>query len=67
MNQTTRDKLVYLRQWVGMRVTVVTAQDKQYTGVLTNIVFDSTRLMYLMLDDRICLNYDHVVEVRQEK
>jgi hypothetical protein len=62
-----RDKLIYLRQWVGEKVLTVTAQQNNYTGKLTNIVFDNNRLMYIMLDDQICLNFDHVVEIRLEK
>ena len=65
MNQ--RDKLVYLRQWVGEKVLAVTANSSNYTGRLTNIVFDGTRLMYIMLDEQTCLNFDHVVEIRLEK
>ena len=67
MTQTQRDKLIYLRQWVGEKVLVVSATQNNYTGRLTNIVFDGTRLMYILLDDQICLNFDHVVEVRLEK
>jgi hypothetical protein len=66
VTQTQRDKLIYLRQWVGEKVLAVTAQSN-YTGRLTNIVFDGTRLMYILLDDQICLNFDHVVEIRLEK
>ena len=67
MSSTTqhqnKDKLVYLRQWVGDKVSVVTREKWQYTGTLTNIVFDNTRLMYIMLDDKQCINFDHVVEI----
>jgi RNase P/RNase MRP subunit p29 len=62
-----RDRLTYLREWVGEKVLVVTENQSNYTGRLTNIVFDDKRLMYIMLDDRICLNFDHVVEIRLEK
>lgn len=65
--QPGKEKLVYLRQWVGDRVTVVTAQQGKYVGILTNIVFDGTRLMYILLDDKLCLNYDHVVEISVSK
>jgi RNase P/RNase MRP subunit p29 len=65
--QIQRDKLVYLRQWVGDRVSIVTANALNYKGILTNIVFDGTRLMYIMLDEKICINYDHVIEVRLER
>jgi RNase P/RNase MRP subunit p29 len=62
-----RDRLTYLREWVGEKVLAVTANSSNYTGRLTNIVFDDKRLMYIMLDDRICLNFDHIVEIRLEK
>ena len=65
--QMAKEKLVYLRQWVGDRVSISTVQDKQFEGTLTNIVFDGTRLMYVMVDDRICVNFDHIVEVRLQK
>lgn len=70
MTQTQRDKLIYLRQWVGEKVLAVTAvgtNQNNYTGRLTNIVFDGTRLMYILLDDQVCLNFDHIVEIRLEK
>jgi len=70
VTQTQRDnKLVYLRQWVGEKVVVNTSNQSSYTGRLTNIVFDghSTRLMYILLDDQVCLNFDHVIEIRLEK
>jgi hypothetical protein len=67
VTQTQRDKLIYLRQWVGEQVQAVTDNQSNYTGKLTNIVFDGTRLMYILLDDQICLNFDHVVEIRLEK
>ncbi|GEM_PF-1130263 len=60
----SRERLVYLRQWVGDKVAVGLANGGQQTGILTNIVFDGTRLMYIMLDDEICLNFEHIVEVR---
>jgi hypothetical protein len=66
MSQIAREKLVYLRQWVGEKVEIATTS-KQYSGRLTNIVFDGTRLMYIMLDDLLCLNYDHAVEVKLSK
>jgi hypothetical protein len=59
-----KDKMVYLRQWVGEQVTVVTREKWQYSGTLSNIVFDEgKRLMYIMLDDKQCLNFDHIVEI----
>lgn len=67
MSQTppaAREKLVYLRQWVGHKVSIVLTNGGVQTGLLTNIVFDGTRLMYVMLDDEICVNFEHVVEVR---
>jgi hypothetical protein len=68
VTQTQREnKLIYLRQWVGEKILAVTSNQSNYTGRLTNIVFDGTRLMYILLDDQICLNYDHVVEIRLEK
>lgn len=59
-----REKLVYLRQWVGSKVSVRTVDQGRPEGVLTNIVFDGSRLMYIMLDDRVCVNFEHVIEVR---
>ena len=59
----SKERLVYLRQWVGDKVSVVTTSDKRYSGQLTNIVFDGQRLMYIMLDDKTCLNFDHILEV----
>jgi hypothetical protein len=71
MSQGHRDRdrpqSVYLRQWVGEKVLTVTANSSNYTGKLTNIVFDGTRLMYILLDDQVCLNFDHIVEIRLEK
>lgn len=59
-----KDKMVYLRQWVGDKVTVVTREKWQYSGTLSNIVFDEgKRLMYIMLDDKQCLNFEHIVEI----
>jgi len=65
--QRDRDKLVYLRQWVGDRVSVTTVNNSQHVGQLTNIVFDGTRLMYIMIDDLVCINFDHTVEIRVAK
>ncbi len=67
MSQAAREKLVYLRQWVGDRVNVTTVQGGASTGLLTNIVFDGTRLMYIMLDDVVCINFEHIVEIRLAK
>jgi hypothetical protein len=62
-----KEKSVYLRQWVGEKVTVVTREKWQYSGKLTTIAFDATRLMYIMLDDKQCLNFDHIVEISLNK
>ncbi len=67
MNQFTKEKLIYLRQWVGESVNVTTMKEQNYAGMLTNIVFDGSRLMYIMLDDKVCLNYDHVIEISVKK
>ncbi|MBX9686024.1 MAG: hypothetical protein K2X27_04940 [Candidatus Obscuribacterales bacterium] len=61
------DKPIYLRQWVGQTVEVITAIQSKSSGVLSNIVFDEKRLMYIVLDDRMVLNFDHIVEIRLEK
>ncbi len=61
------DRPIYLRQWVGRTVAAVTAIQSKHLGLLTNIVFDEKRLMYIVLDDRTVLNFDHVVEIRLEK
>ena len=66
-HQAQRDKLIYLREWVGERVRAVTTNGNTHEGTLTNIVFDDKRLMYILLDDQICLNFDHIIEVRLEK
>lgn len=62
--QAAREKLVYLRQWVGNKVSVTLVNGGVQGGMLTNIVFDGTRLMYIMLDDTTCVNFDHVIEVK---
>lgn len=66
-HQREKPALVYLRDWVGDKVLAVTVNNSNYTGRLTNIVFDDKRLMYILLDDQICLNFDHIVEIRLEK
>lgn len=63
MTQPQKDKLIYLRQWVGGKVAVKTSAQSSFAGVLTNIVFDGTRLSYIMLDDKVLVNFDHVVEI----
>jgi len=67
MTVPNREKLVYLRQWVGDRVNVKTSLSTTYQGMLTNIVFDGTRLSYIMLDDAILLNFEQVVEISISK
>ncbi len=67
MSQVQREKLIYLRQWVGDKVSIITVNQNQYSGTLTNIVFDNARLMYITLDDQVLLNFDHVVEIRVMK
>ena len=62
--QQQREKLIYLRQWVGSKVSITLINGAEQSGFLTNIVFDGTRLMYILLDDAICLNYDHIIEVK---
>ncbi len=61
------DKPIYLRQWVGSKVSVLTVVQGVHSGVLSNIVFDEKRLMYIVLDDVCVLNFDHIVEVRLTK
>ncbi len=63
MTQPQKDKLIYLRQWVGGKVAVKTSAQSSFNGILTNIVFDGTRLSYIMLDDKVLVNFDHVVEI----
>ncbi|MBU6453829.1 MAG: hypothetical protein KGS72_18770 [Cyanobacteria bacterium REEB67] len=63
MTHPNRDKLIYLRQWVGDRVVVRTVAEGTFTGVLTNIVFDGTRLSYIMLDDKVLVNFDHIIDM----
>jgi len=61
----TKERL-FLRQWIGKNVQVKTdlpGGSAAHTGALTNIVFDGNRLMYIMLDDKHCLNFDHIVEI----
>lgn len=64
MPQQSNEKRVYLRQWVGQTVKVSTAPGKEYSGILTNLAFEGqNRLMYIMLDDVLCLNFDQIVEI----
>lgn len=67
MSVPQKDKLVYLRQWVGDKVSVKTSVSTSYDGVLTNIVFDGTRLSYIMLDDKVLINFEQVVEISLSK
>lgn len=59
---------LFLRQWIGEKVAILTTLDGKYTGHLTNIVFDQgNRLMYVMVDDKYCLNFDHIIEITLSK
>lgn len=60
-------KLVYLRDWVGHTVTVLTTAHQNVNGKLTNIAFDKNRLMYIVIDDQVILNFDQIIEVRLNK
>lgn len=63
-SQNVTDKRVYLRQWVGLQVSIVTIGDRKYTGILTNLAFEGqNRLMYIMIDDKSCINFDHIIEI----
>ena len=62
--QQNADKRIYLRQWVGQSVRVLTVGGGEYHGQLTNLAFEGqNRLMYIMLDDNCCLNFDQIVEI----
>jgi RNase P/RNase MRP subunit p29 len=61
-NSTSKERL-FLRQWIGKNVRVHSSIQGVYSGCLTNIVFDGNRLMYIMLDDKRCINFDHIVEI----
>lgn len=65
--QSSQGKLVYLRDWVGQSVVVVTVNGGVSSGKLTNIAFDEKRLMYIVLDDRSIVNFDHVISIKLEK
>ena len=68
MPQQNSEKRVYLRQWVGSTVRVLTTRGGDYTGKLTNLAFEGqNRLMYIMLDDTCCLNFDQIIEISVEK
>lgn len=64
VTQVQQDRPIYLRQWVGSFVRVQAANNKEYSGRLTNIVFDEKRLMYIVLDDLSAINFDHIIEIR---
>lgn len=66
-NGQASERPIYLRQWVGRTVSVVSAIQSKHQGVLTNIAFDEKRLMYILLDDLTVINFDHIVEIRLEK
>lgn len=67
MNTANKDRL-FLRQWVNERVSVKTTENGSFTGILTNIVFDqSNRLTYIMLDEKHCLNFDHIIFITLDK
>ncbi len=61
------ERPIYLRQWVGCKVSVITTIAEKRSGILSNIVFDEKRLMYIVLDDLSVINFDHIVEIRLEK
>lgn len=60
-------RLVYLRDWVGRTITAQTVAQQSVSGRLTNIAFDEKRLMYIVIDDQVILNFDHIIEVRLNK
>lgn len=64
MTQVQQERPIYLRQWVGSSVHVHATNNKEYSGRLTNIVFDEKRLMYIVLDDLSAINFDHIIEIR---
>ncbi len=37
MNQFTKEKLIYLRQWVGETVSVTTMKEQNYAGIKRDI------------------------------
>jgi len=61
-NSTNKERQ-FLRQWIGKNVRVHSSIQVVYSGYLTNIVFDGNRLMYIMLDDKRCINFDHIVDI----
>jgi len=69
MSTTTNNKeRLFLRQWVGEKIAVRTSENGSFSGHLTNIVFDqSNRLTYIMLDEKHCINFDHIIHISLEK
>ncbi len=68
MNNASNKERLFLRQWVGEKISVRTSEDGSFTGLLTNIVFDqSNRLTYIMLDEKHCVNFDHIIHITLEK
>ena len=67
MNTANKERL-FLRQWVGEKISVKTIENGSFSGHLTNIVFDqSNRLTYIMLDEKHCINFDHIIHITLEK
>jgi hypothetical protein len=67
MNTANKERL-FLRQWVGEKISVKTIGVGGFSGNLTNIVFDqSNRLTYIMLDEKHCINFDHIINISLEK
>jgi len=67
VNTANKERL-FLRQWVGEKVSVKTIENGGFAGHLTNIVFDqSNRLTYIMLDEKHCINFDHIIFITLEK
>ena len=69
MNTTNTNKeRLFLRQWVGEKISVKTIENGAFSGHLTNIVFDqSNRLTYIMLDEKHCINFDHIILITLDK
>ena len=68
MSNVNNKERLFLRQWVGEKVSVRTSEDGTFSAHLTNIVFDqSNRLTYIMLDEIHCVNFDHIISITLEK
>ena len=68
MSNVNNKERLFLRQWVGERVSVKTSENGSFSGHLTNIVFDqSNRLTYIMLDEKHCVDFDHIINIILEK